>query len=224
MTMLVEDNPTAETIADLLHDLGDVPPERVRMKPPPGTATEQHVLDLDDHDDRLCELVDGVLVEKAMSSSESLLALVIGSILHQFVRAQKLGRMLGADGMLQLGPRLIRMPDVSFISKDRFPGGKLPNDAIWQIAPDLAVEVLSKSNTRREMARKRSEYFAAGTRLVWEFDPKTRSVAVYTGPEQFTTLKENQILDGGAVLPGLSISLSELFAQLDDLPPALQSD
>ena len=218
MTMLLEANPTFETVADLLHQLGDIPPERVLTKPPLGTATEQDALDLDDHQDRLCELVDGVLVEKAMSSSrEASLAVFITTYLVIFAQPRKLGRVLGADGMLRLRLGLVRIPDVSFIARSSFPDGKLPKEAIWRIAPDLAVEVLSKSNTRTEMARKRQEYFTAGTRLVWEFDAKAQTVDVYTAPDKLTTLNKDQSLDGGAVLPGLTISLTELFAQLDDL-------
>jgi Uma2 family endonuclease len=214
--MLVEANPTAETIADLLRDLGDVPPERVRMKPPPGTATEQDAVDLADRQKRFCEFVDGVLVEKPMSElREASLAVLIATYLNIFILPRKLGRVFGPDGMMRLRPGLVRIPDVSFLSRSALPG-KIPDVSILGLAPNLAVEVLSKSNTRREMARKRQEYFAAGTKLVWEFDAKSRTVDVYTGPEEFITLKENQVLDGGSVLPGLSISLSELFGHLDD--------
>jgi Uma2 family endonuclease len=94
----------------------------------------------------------------------------------------------------------------------------VPKDAIYRIAPDLAVEVLSKSNTLAEMSRKRSEYFQAGTRLVWEFDADAKTVDVYTQPEQKITLQANQTLSGDPVLPGLTISLTDLFAQLDQQP------
>jgi len=71
-----------------------------------------------------------------------------------------------------------------------------------------------ESNTKAEMNRKRQEYFQAGVRLVWEIDPDARTVAVYTGPEQCTTLTQDQTLDGGDVLPGFTLSLRELFAEL----------
>jgi Uma2 family endonuclease len=101
------------------------------------------------------------------------------------------------------------------ILRKSLPGGKVPQDAIFRIAPDLAVEILSKTNTKAEMARKRREYFAAGTKLVWEFDPKARTVAVYTAPEQVTVLDQHQTLSGAPILDGLAISLTELFAELD---------
>jgi Uma2 family endonuclease len=215
MTLLLSPPPARPTFSDLLKSLGDIPPERILMNPPPGTATEQDVLDLDDHEDRLCELIDGVLVEKPMSSRESMLAMMIGRLLLNFVIPRKLGAVTGESGMLRLRPFLVLIPDVAFISRQRYPAGKLPTDAIFRLAPDLAVEILSKANTRAEMARKRREYFAAGTRLVWEFDVKKRSVNVFTAPHQFKTLRHNQILDAKPVLPGLKISLTSLFAQLD---------
>ena len=64
---------TIETLADLLEQLGGLAPARVRFRPPPGTATEKDVLEVEAHEDRLCELVDGVLVEKAMGWRESIL-------------------------------------------------------------------------------------------------------------------------------------------------------
>jgi Uma2 family endonuclease len=218
MTTLLPPASTYRTMSDLLQELGDVPPERVLLFPLPGTATEQDVLDLDDHHDRLCELIDGVLVEKAMSTRESFLAVAISAVLFQFVSARKLGIITGEAGMLKLRPGLVCIPDVAFLAYQSFPNSKLPDDAIWAIAPDLAVEVLSKSNTKAEMSRKRKEYFAAGTRLVWEFDAKARTVAVYTSPDQSTLLDQNQTLGGDPVLSGLTISLSELFAQLDQWP------
>ena len=119
--------------------------------------------------------------------------------------------------MVRLGIRLVRMPDVAYIARTSFPGGKFPKGAIAPIAPDIAVEVLSKSNTRREMERKRKEYFGAGTKLVWEFDPKKHTVKSYFAPEQFTAYAESDILPGDPVLPGFSLNLTELFAQLAEL-------
>jgi Uma2 family endonuclease len=79
----------------------------------------------------------------------------------------------------------------------------------------LVVEILSESNTEKEMARKYREYFQAGVQLVWEVDPKTRSVAVYTSPDHSSLLNEAQTLDGGNVLSGFTLPLAQLFAELD---------
>ncbi len=209
---------SVRTIADLLAQLGDIPPERVLFRPFPGTATERDVIEAE-REDRLCELVDGVLVEKAMGFRESLLAVVIGGILSAFVVPRNLGLVSGPDGTLRLFPGLVRIPDVAFIAWDRVPGGTIPEEPIPDLVPDLAIEVLSASNTPGEMARKRREYFAAGIRLAWMVDPRTRTVTVFTGPDQSRTLNESQTLDGGAVLPGFALPLRDLFAALDRQGP-----
>ena len=156
----------------------------------------------------LCELVDGVLVEKPMGYEESRLAIELGFILVGFLRGHDLGTVAGEAGMMQLMPGLVRIPDVSFVLWEHLPERYGP---IPPMAPDLAVEVLSESNTPAEMERKLREYFAAGTQLVWYFDLKTRTVTVYTAPDRSTVLGESETLDGGNVLPGLAIPLRELF-------------
>ena len=109
---------------------------------------------------------------------------------------------------MRLWAGMVRIPDVSFVRWDRLPEQYGP---IPPIAPDLAIEVLSESNTPKEMDRKLKEYFAAGTQLVWYFDPKARTVTVYTSPDQYTVMDDSQTLDGGDVLPGLEVPLRELF-------------
>ena len=203
-----------ETLADLMERLGGVPPHRIRFRPSPGTAVEQDVLDAGNKG-LMCELVDGVLVEKAMGYSESTLAVFLIEMLNAFVRTRNLGLVSGPDGTIRLFPGLVRIPDVAFASWDRLPGGRRPDAPIPDVSPDLAVEVLSRSNTDAEMARKRHDYFTAGVRLVWLADPDSRTVDVYTSEHQFTRLTEADVLDGGAVLPGFRLSLSDCFAELD---------
>ena len=111
---------------------------------------------------------------------------------------------------------LIRIPDVSFASWDRFPNRKFPKTPVPALAPDLVVEVLSESNTQAEMDRKRSEYFDAGVRVIWEVDPARRTVGVYTADGVVTMLDATQTLEGGDLLPGFSLVLAELFAELDE--------
>ena len=201
------------TIADLLARLGDIPPERVRAVPAPGMATERDVVRLRERDreGRLFELVEGTLVEKAMGAQESYLAWWLGLSLGIYLRATDLGFCLGADGMTRLNPGLVRIPDLSFISWDRVPARKVPAEPILGLAPDLAIEVISAGNTKREMDRKLREYFEAGVRLVWYVYPKTRTILVHTGPGQSATLREGQALDGGDVLPGFALPVAELF-------------
>src|SRR5207245_6775488 len=146
MSVVASTPGSIETLADLLDRLGGVPPERIRFRPYPGTATEADVLAaMQGPDQRLCELVEGVLVEKAMGYRESNLAMLLGTMLNVFVRPRNLGLVAGADGALQLFGGLIRIPDVSFIRWDRIPGRRRPKEPVPALVPDLAVEVLSAS-------------------------------------------------------------------------------
>jgi Uma2 family endonuclease len=106
----------------------------------------------------------------------------------------------------------VRIPDVSFISWDRLPRGELPDEAIDGVVPDLAVEVLSRGNTAKEMQRKLREYFEAGVRLVWFVYPKTQTAEVYTSPTEMRRIGKSQSLDGGEVLRGFKLPLTKLFA------------
>ncbi len=201
------------TLADVLDLFGPIPAYRVRHLPAPGTATEQDVIDIAENEDRLCELVDGVLVEKMMGFYESYLALRLGKLLSVFVDDHRLGIVVGADAMMLLAPGLVRVPDVSFISWDRLPERRVPRDPIANLAPDLAIEVLSKGNTKKEMSRKLQDYFAAGVRFVWYIDPNSQTAQCYTSPTDSLLVKTHESLDGGEVLPGFSLPLKTLFEE-----------
>ncbi len=117
--------------------------------------------------------------------------------------------------MFRIFSGLVRGPDVAFLSKQQLPAGKIPTETYPSLAPELAVEVLSLSNTKGEMSRKRREYFQAGVRLVWMVDLRNRSVAVYTSPQDVKILYEEHTIGGGDVLPGFEIPVSEFFADLE---------
>ncbi|HZT83212.1 MAG TPA: Uma2 family endonuclease [Gemmataceae bacterium] len=201
-----------ETMADLLEDLGNVSPRRVRLDPPPGKATERDVVRIHDRTGRLYELVDGTLVEKVMGFSESALTCEFIRLLGNFVVERGLGFLTGPDGAVRLMPRLVRIPDIAFISWDQLPAREIPAEPIPDLAPALAVEVLSEGNTPAEMERKLKEYFLSGVRVVWFVDPDRRTVTVYTAPDRSVTLNEGDTLDGGDVLPGLSLPVRQVFA------------
>jgi Uma2 family endonuclease len=210
--------PGVDSFADLVEQLGGISLKRIRAKPPPGAATEKDVTRIERREKRLYELVDGVLVEKAMGFMESMLACDLIHLLGTFLDEHDLGILAGESGTLRLMPGLVRIPDVSFVSWERLPGRKIPTDPIPDLAPDLAVEVLSEGNTPGEMARKLKEYFLAGVRLVWVVDPRRRTVTVYTAPDEGVVLSEEETLGGGDVLPGLALSLRELFAEVPRTP------
>ena len=112
--------PTLWTVADLLETFGPISAYRIRHDPAPGTATVQDVIAIHDRENRLCELVDGVLVEKIMAFKESCLAVLLAGLLRSYVVPRKLGVIAGEGGMMEMASGLVRIPDVSFVSWRRF--------------------------------------------------------------------------------------------------------
>ena len=213
-----------ETFADVAHRLGDIPLDRIIWLPRP--ATEDDCV-------RYCEahgpaeLIDGFLVEKAMGYRESLLAAILIRHLGNFTSPRKLGLVGGADAIMRVRPEQLRLPDVSFVTWERLLATDAHNKKIAPFGPDLAVEVLSESNTRAEIEQKRHEFFAAGTRLVWVIDRKTRTAEVFddpSRPHQMTLVRESDTLDGGTVLPDFRLPMSDLFGDLDPPAPSTPTD
>lgn len=215
--------PTAQsppqTLAELVKQLGDIPLERIRIQPPPGTATEEDAVKT-----RLCELVDGVIVEKAMGYPESRLGFLLGRLLDEFGERNGIGFVAGADALTRLKPGLLREPDVSFVRWDRVPGGEVPSEPIGNVSPDLAVEIVSIGNSRAEIDRKKNEYFNAGVKLVWVVYPRTQSIRVWTTPEDSTELGIDDSLSGADIVPGFSVSVRELFDRARQQPRSADSD
>lgn len=201
-------------VAELLHHLGDIPADRVRMRPYPGTAVVSDAVDYNERENGPpVELVDGVMVEKVVGFPESQLGMIIGAFLLSYLKENNLGIVAGADGMLEISPNLVRIPDVSFISWDRLPDRERPRKACPDLAPDLAIEIISPGNTRAEMDRKRQEYFESGVRMVWYLYPETRTIDVYSAASPESAESRTDMVDGGDVLPGFELSLPELFAR-----------
>ncbi len=207
--------PKIRTLADLHKRLGGIPLDRIRFEPPPGTATEEDVLEVERRENRTCELIDGTVVEKALGAQEAYVAWLLGGLLKSYLDRHPLGICLGADGFLRIAAGLVRAPDLCFISWEKFPRRKLPAAPIWDLYPDLAIEVLSESNTPAEIRRKLGEYFAAGVRLAWVIDPRRRIARVHRSAGRSRLIREHQSLDGGDVLPGFSVKLADLFENLE---------
>lgn len=214
MSIALTSAPASDTIADLLERLGGISPARIRMRPPPGTATVEDVVEMEARANRLFELVDGALVEKVMGYTESRIASILIKVLENFIETDDLGAITGEGGMFRLPENLVRIPDVAYASWDRFPNDEIPDAAVPEVVPDLAVEVLSRGNTAGEMKRKLREYFQAGVRLVWFVDPQTKTVTVYTSPTRSKVIPTTGTLDGGKVLPGFEVPVASLFAKL----------
>jgi Uma2 family endonuclease len=204
------------TFADVQKRLGNVPDFRLHTYPAPGTATIQDLLDDSVTGGRLCELVDGILVEKTIGFREGFLAMWLGTLINDYLRENNIGLAAGADSGIRFKLDLVRMPDVSFIRWDSVEDPdeiENPAGAFLEYPPDLAVEVLSPGNTRREMEIKLEEYAKAGVRLVWYVDPERKEVDVYPkgNPKRKKTVGVGGTLDGGDVLPGFTLPVAKIF-------------
>ena len=164
----------------------------------------------------LFEVVDGRVVEKPpMGALEVFLASSLMRWLAPFVDEAHLGCVVQEMlFLLEDSPELKRRPDLAFVSAERWPIGKrVPRTEAWDVIPDLAVEVISQSNTADEVAGKIEEYFHAGTRQVWVVYPVTSKVQVYESPTQVKILQVGDELPGDPLIPGFRLPLSVLFGE-----------
>jgi Uma2 family endonuclease len=164
--------------------------------------------------DSLYEIVDGQRVEKPlMGSFQVLVASILDQQLGAFVRTNGLGRVL-SEMLFKINPTggHKRRPDVAFVSYERWARGrKINSEDGWDVIPDLAIEVISPSNTAEEVIKKIREYFKAKVRQVWVVYPIDRLIYVYDSPKKNIILDITDELDGGTILPGFRLSLVELF-------------
>lgn len=163
---------------------------------------------------RRMELVKGKVYEMPPPGARhGNVAMQIGMLLNAYARANQLGRGFAAETgfILRRDPDTVRAPDASFVARNRLPEGELP-EGYLEVPPDLAVEVLSPGDARREVREKVEDWLGAGTRLVWVINPATRSATVYRSVDDFQELSEEESLDGGDVLPGFACQLGELFS------------
>lgn len=205
-----ERSASIETLADLVERLGGIPLTRIRLQPAPGTATEEDVVRF-----KCCELLDGVIVEKGMGWEESNWQMSLGWFIESYLRRNRIGVVAGSDGYTRLGPGRVRIPDLGVYLLNRFPGGKAQRAAICDIAPDWAIEVMSRSNTKREMEIKREHFFAAGTQRVWIVDPRQRTIEDWTTPKQMNVLTAEDTASLDPILPGFTLNIGEWFAEMD---------
>lgn len=164
------------------------------------------------------ELVDGKLIESPpLGALAGMVSGHVWGLIDDFVRSKHsgltfvghLGFVLGRD------PGRLRIPDVSFVSRDRVPADGLP-EGFWPGPPDLAVEIVSPHDRAEDVRAKVSNYLDAGTRTVWVLWPRDQSVTVYQAGGQVKDLGPRDELDGGDVLPGFRVQVADLF----DVQPA----
>jgi Uma2 family endonuclease len=168
--------------------------------------------------DALYEVVNGRRVElPPMGAFETDVASELGAYLRQFARS-RFGRAVNEMlFLLDTQADLQRRPDVALVSYQRWPRHRrVPSTNAWAVVPELAVEVISPSNTASEVLVKIGEYFRAGTQLVWVVYPREELVYVYTSPTAIRVLDRSGALDGGTVLPEFRLPLAELFEPVEE--------
>ncbi|HEV8486468.1 MAG TPA: Uma2 family endonuclease [Blastocatellia bacterium] len=162
--------------------------------------------------DKEYEIVDGHPEEKEMGGARhSGVGVRLITRLGLHVEAHRLGGVYGPDATFKIGQNE-RLPDVAFVSASRI-GPEGEPEGIWQIAPDLAVEIVSPNDLFEKVISKVHEYFAAGVRQVWLISPEHRTIIIYHSPTKTTILSEADYLVSEDILPGFRCHIAELFRQ-----------
>jgi Uma2 family endonuclease len=159
------------------------------------------------------ELVRGELRTLPPAGGEhGFIGINVAGPLHTHVKAKKLGVVLGADTgfILARKPDTVRAADVAFVRKKRIPPMGIPKK-YWSGAPDLAVEIISPTDTLIEVEEKVHEWLEAGTAMVWVVNPRRRTVTVYRTLSQAVILKDADELEGQDVVPGFDLRVREIF-------------
>jgi len=159
------------------------------------------------------ELVRGELrVTPPPGAPHGTAAINLVVMLANYVRAQGLGRVFGDSFGYELIrlPRTVRVPDGSFVRAERLPPEGI-GPGLLKFAPDLAIEVLSPSETASELEEKLDDYLFSGTQLIWVADPIRRTVMIVAADAPVRWLREADTLDGGTVVPGFTCPVSDIF-------------
>jgi Uma2 family endonuclease len=181
-------------------------------KTPVRLLTAEEFFELDIQDGR-AELVRGEVVRMSFPGlRHGVIAAEIAARLLAFVKAEALGHVFVETGCITArNPDTVRDPDVAFVSSER-EGGQAPSESFLQVAPDLAVEVISASQRPKQVREKVQDWFAGGSRRVWLVYPRTRNVYVLRSPTSVQILGPADTLSGEELLPGFSCQVAELFA------------
>jgi Uma2 family endonuclease len=180
--------------------------ERVKVKSP---ATEEDLARMPD-DGYKYELVDGAIVASPSGYYHSVVAGRILHLLEGYLETDPVGTVGTPDAGIRLPNGNLRSPDVTFVRDEKLPGG-VPPYTFGDFVPDLAVEVLSPSDSEREVADKIGEYFSCGVPLVWLVDPPSRTVVVFRSLTDSRKLQASDVITGDPVLPGFSCLVSLFF-------------
>lgn len=169
---------------------------------------------LPENKDKRLELIYGEVIEMSPSTLEnSIIAGKISRLLGNYVAEKGLGAVTVPDGGFQINEDTVVVPDVAFITMSRLPENR---KQFSPVTPDLAVEVISPSESHPSIRRKTRLYLEAGVQIVWNVFPDEKTVDVVTLGDDDTastrTLRAEQSIDGGAAIPGFSVKVEAFFS------------
>ncbi|MDG2989545.1 Uma2 family endonuclease [Candidatus Synechococcus calcipolaris G9] len=159
------------------------------------------------------EVVNGELIDMGNSGAKhGYIAIILSSALFAVVMAKKLGALFDSSTAFKMKSGNKRSPDISFFAKERLQELNDLPIGFLDGAPDLAIEILSPTNTIAEIDSKLAEYFENGTRLVWVIHPNQHHILVYrSAQEPDRLLKSADSLEGEEVIPGFTLPVTDLF-------------
>jgi Uma2 family endonuclease len=163
----------------------------------------------------LYELIKGELIKVSPppGHEHGLVTMKIAGSLYEYAKTRNLGSVYAAETgfLVEQNPDTVRAADVAFIRRERIEKAG-PVEGYWMGAPDLAVEVLSPSDTVRRIEGKVAQWLEAGALMVWLVSPRLHTVTVYRSLTDIVALTERDSLDGGEVVPGFNIRVADIFA------------
>lgn len=168
---------------------------------------------------RLYEVVDGQVLEVPhLGAHEGWLASLLLAAIAGWDDQRRRGNAVAEIlFVLDHAKKLRRRPDLAFVSDARWPARRrVPREEAWDVVPNLAVEIVSPSNNADDLMAKIDEYFLAGVRLVWIVFPEQRRIYAYETPKNVLVFGDGDTLDGGTVLPGFELVVSDWFGEEDE--------
>ena len=161
------------------------------------------------------ELVDGELIDMDGVPRHGRVVVQLGRMIANHVDNHRLPLDVGSSTGFAMGTHTLRFPDVHVTRWERMAGYDEDAGGFPHFAPDVAIEVVSPSNTARELERKTSEYFANGASAVWIADPALRSVIIRRPGVTDQTFGPEDTLDGNPEIPGFVCAVADIFSVLD---------
>jgi Uma2 family endonuclease len=161
-------------------------------------------------DGRKYELVEGELIVSPAGMKNEEVAAELIVLLGIYLRSNRLGRLFTSSVGYQLTENIRLSPDVSFVRMERLPDGRSP-ETFGRFAPDLAVEIISPSDSMTTIEDKVELYLKHGAQLVWVISPKSRRATIYRADGSVSVVRAGGVLSGEAVLPGFACALSDIL-------------